>query len=163
MKKYNRLCEFRLRDADLLFAIAYAHGLVPCAEFSQIQTNIHEAWRLLLVNQFHDVLPGSSIELAHSEAKLWFLKSLQLADEIIQKSVHCLGGTVCSLDESTSLLNTLPWEREVLVHEGSIPCSSALISSMSTQTSDIAAETLVSFGKYNFARVQQEALSTFVF
>ena len=56
VKRGNREGERALHDAELLSAIAgRLHGAAyPAAE-------LNHAWELLLLNQFHDVLPGSSI------------------------------------------------------------------------------------------------------
>ncbi|HKV67940.1 MAG TPA: glycoside hydrolase family 38 C-terminal domain-containing protein [Gaiellales bacterium] len=55
-KRANRECERALHDAELLAAVAgrVAGGGYP-------REALAEAWELLLLNQFHDVLPGSSI------------------------------------------------------------------------------------------------------
>lgn len=132
MKKLNRLCELKLRDADLLLAVAHAQGLVPRSQADQMKNDINEAWRLLLVNQFHDVLPGSSIELAHDEARLWFRKSIQLADDVAERAVKLLGHTVCPVYQAKSFLNTLPWEREILLYNDNVPCSVAAVKPLSS-------------------------------
>lgn len=75
MKKGNRGCELQLRDAELLLAAALALDKVPSADVDAVRRQLAEAWRLLLVNQFHDVLPGSSIELVHQEAKVFIFPS----------------------------------------------------------------------------------------
>ncbi|XP_046643053.1 alpha-mannosidase 2C1-like [Daphnia pulicaria] len=128
MKKYNRSCEYKLRDAELLLAIAFTLERIPLADLVDLRTNIEEGWRLLLVNQFHDVLPGSSIELAHTEAKEWFRKSLQLAAEVVDRCISYLQGTSIA---SYSLLNTLPWSRNALIYENEKPLKAISVKPMS--------------------------------
>ena len=96
MKKYNRAierrrCEMKLRDAELLMSVALALGLIPAASLDNIKTQIFEALRLLLVNHFHDVLPGSSTELVHTEAKLFFRQSEDAANQVIEPCLTHLG------------------------------------------------------------------------
>jgi alpha-mannosidase len=56
VKRDNRRCEALLHDAEFLSAAATRlTGRPYPAE------DLTELWRLLLVNQFHDILPGSSI------------------------------------------------------------------------------------------------------
>jgi alpha-mannosidase len=55
-KRANRECERALHDAELLTAVA---GRLDGAEHPR--DALAEAWELVLLNQFHDVLPGSSI------------------------------------------------------------------------------------------------------
>lgn len=61
-KAGNRRCERLLRDAELFSTLAFAgDGRYP-------HQALAEAWRVVLVNQFHDILPGSSIGWVHREA-----------------------------------------------------------------------------------------------
>jgi alpha-mannosidase len=58
LKKYNRLIERKLHNAEALAAIT--------GEDSRPVLQQH--WRDVLLNQFHDILPGSSIERVNREA-----------------------------------------------------------------------------------------------
>lgn len=62
-KKYNRLMEKALHDAEMLYAIASWEGKCeyPQSEFENI-------WKEVLLYQFHDVLPGSSIQRVYDES-----------------------------------------------------------------------------------------------
>src|SRR5439155_23752312 len=57
----NRRCEAALHDAEFLSCVHPAEDY-PRAELDRL-------WKLLLLNQFHDILPGSSIRLAVEEAE----------------------------------------------------------------------------------------------
>ncbi len=58
----NRRCEFLLRDAEFLAAIQPGGvGDYPAAE-------LEEAWKLVLLNQFHDIIPGSSIQWVYEDS-----------------------------------------------------------------------------------------------
>jgi alpha-mannosidase len=56
VKRLNRLCEGRLQTLDYLAAASALAGLPP-----PDRDRVEALWRVLLVNQFHDILPGSSI------------------------------------------------------------------------------------------------------
>ncbi|WP_343318928.1 glycoside hydrolase family 38 C-terminal domain-containing protein [Arthrobacter sp. TMP15] len=62
-KQGNRRSEHLLREAELWSTTAAVRGLIdyPYAELDRI-------WKLVLLNQFHDILPGSSIAWVHREA-----------------------------------------------------------------------------------------------
>jgi len=62
VKKGNRQGELALREAELWGALAGLKG----AAYPQPQMD--QAWKLLLLNQFHDILPGSSIARVNQEA-----------------------------------------------------------------------------------------------
>jgi alpha-mannosidase len=72
----NRRCEDLLRAAELWSAVAagatagedgHPAGLVPLAHYPA--TRIDQAWKTLLLHQFHDILPGSSINWVHREQR----------------------------------------------------------------------------------------------
>ncbi|WP_338723438.1 glycoside hydrolase family 38 C-terminal domain-containing protein [Devosia sp. XK-2] len=55
-KRNNRLAEQTLRELEMLAVLArqYLGRDYPAAE-------LHDLWRIVLLNQFHDILPGTSI------------------------------------------------------------------------------------------------------
>jgi Alpha mannosidase middle domain len=59
IKKANRRAEFLLRCVELLNTIALHAQRIAAYPAEEIET----LWKLVLLNQFHDVLPGTSIEL----------------------------------------------------------------------------------------------------
>jgi alpha-mannosidase len=59
-KRLNRLAEQALREAEV-WSVAAAYGY-PEGE-------LEVAWKRLLVNQFHDILPGSSIDWVYEDAE----------------------------------------------------------------------------------------------
>ena len=63
MKKYNRLTELTAEEAEKAASIATWLGAV-----SYPSTKVKMSWDKILVNQFHDILPGSSIDQVYNEA-----------------------------------------------------------------------------------------------
>ena len=57
----NRKCEFLLKDVEFLSSLALFSG--PGQKFVYPQEELSRLWKLVLLNQFHDVLPGSSITM----------------------------------------------------------------------------------------------------
>uniref|UniRef100_A0A480I1Y1 Alpha-mannosidase 2C1 isoform 3 n=1 Tax=Sus scrofa TaxID=9823 RepID=A0A480I1Y1_PIG len=64
IKKGNRECERILHDVELLSSLALARS----AQFLYPAAQLQDLWRLLLLNQFHDVVTGSCIQLVAEEA-----------------------------------------------------------------------------------------------
>ncbi|HEX7264793.1 MAG TPA: alpha-mannosidase, partial [Candidatus Dormibacteraeota bacterium] len=58
-KRLNRLAQHALREAEMW---SVAAGAYPAKELGAL-------WRTLLLNQFHDILPGSSIDWVYEEAE----------------------------------------------------------------------------------------------
>ena len=63
-KLKNRVTEFLLQDVETLSSLALA--TVP--GFKYPAAELLRLWKLVLINQFHDVLPGSSIEEVYKDA-----------------------------------------------------------------------------------------------
>ena len=73
-KRLNRRAEQALHDAEFLAVLR--GGDYPRAELDRL-------WRLLLLNQFHDILPGSSIRLVHEESERDLAAVVAGADALI--------------------------------------------------------------------------------
>ncbi len=64
-KRYNRKCEFALKNYDLLSAVATEKGI----ELPLTRERVDEIWKEILLYQFHDILPGSSIDRVYTESE----------------------------------------------------------------------------------------------
>lgn len=62
-KKNNRQCEFLCQEAETL---AVMGKLFLGKEYPT--TTLNDSWRLLLLNQFHDIIPGSSIKEVYEDS-----------------------------------------------------------------------------------------------
>lgn len=98
----NRRSEHLLREAELWCATAAVRtGFgYPAAELKRL-------WRLVLLQQFHDILPGSSIAWVHQDAERNYAAVEQGLEAIIADAAKALlgeGGT-------EFLLNAAPHER----------------------------------------------------
>lgn len=72
----NRRCERLLREAELWWA---AGGAVP----PQVADELGDLWREVLLQQFHDILPGSSIAWVHADAEAVFARVADRLEELI--------------------------------------------------------------------------------
>jgi len=84
-KKYNRKCEFLLRNYELLVAQA-GEWAIPKAELDEI-------WKEVLLYQFHDILPGSSINRVYEESHARYaIITGRLEEGIAQLAEKVYGG-----------------------------------------------------------------------
>src|SRR4029453_11978690 len=61
-KRNNRLAETTMQELELLAVLAMQRGKpYPAAR-------LHALWQIVLLNQFHDILPGSSIGAVYDDA-----------------------------------------------------------------------------------------------
>ncbi|NWZ58081.1 MA2C1 mannosidase, partial [Haliaeetus albicilla] len=119
IKKGNRECERILHDVEVLSTLAVARG----GAFQYPASQLQRLWRLLLLNQFHDVLPGSCIQLVVEDALQYYTEirsvGARLQEEAVQSLCRELLQPKAGSTESTLVLNTLPWERtEVISRTG---------------------------------------------
>ncbi len=82
LKRANRRREQALRVAEWL---TWAGPSAPDAQQSaQAARQLDEAWKLLLLNQFHDVLPGSSITAVYEESRRQHDRVRELSEAAIR-------------------------------------------------------------------------------
>jgi len=82
-KALNRRCEFLLHDAE--FLAAWAKELKP--DFPYPYEELDKVWKSMCLNQFHDILPGSSIREVYQEAEQQYYQVVKTANEIKEVSL----------------------------------------------------------------------------
>jgi alpha-mannosidase len=79
VKKANRKLEYKLKALEFLYS-CLPLDIYPCEELSNI-------WKKLMINQFHDILPGSSItkvyEVTHAEYNVAFNECENLQNQLV--------------------------------------------------------------------------------
>lgn len=108
-KAGNRRSEHLLREAELWAATAAvrAGAEYPYQELDRL-------WKTVLLHQFHDILPGSSIAWVHREAEATYARVAAELGALISASAAAISGA-----EGSLLLNTSPRpRREVTVVTG---------------------------------------------
>jgi len=100
VKKANAVGEARLRLAEALAVMADRR--------TQSRTTLAEAWKLLLVNQFHDILPGSSIGQVYEDALADHARLTQIVDDDIRASLNTLATQADTQNMSRPMLVVNP-------------------------------------------------------
>ncbi len=106
-KKGNRKSELALREAELWGVAAQA---LKGFDFSPV--TLDEAWKTVLLNQFHDILPGSSIQRVYEEAEADYEEVLQTAQRVTTQATVTLASPD---DDSVTAFNSLSWPRTALL------------------------------------------------
>ncbi len=105
-KRGNRKSEFALREAEMWGAAAKL-----LKGYSFPQATMDEAWGLVLLNQFHDIIPGSSIHRVYEEAETAHKEVLGIAQEVVRQAASRLTDGA----RGVTVFNSLSWERTALV------------------------------------------------
>ena len=74
-KRDNRRCEFLLRDVELIATLAHATSKTPTYPAEKID----QLWKVILLNQFHDILPGSSINMVYKDSAAQYKEVIESA------------------------------------------------------------------------------------
>lgn len=106
-KRANRKSEFLLHDTEWLSCVSLLHG----GKYDQ-QT-LDDAWRIVLTNQFHDILPGSSITEVYQVAEQDYARARALALTARNEALGHLAAQIDSIGPGQPLIvfNPLSWVR----------------------------------------------------
>ncbi|KAK2716667.1 hypothetical protein QYM36_006971, partial [Artemia franciscana] len=108
MKELNRRSELALYNTEFLVVVALQTCAIDKQSALNFSNRLEQAWKDVLLNQFHDVLPGSCIRRAIDDAEILFEKSLTVCTEI---SEWCLQALKKKENASFAVFNPLQWDR----------------------------------------------------
>lgn len=108
LKRWNRRLEWALRACEISAARAHAAGARHPAEA------LERIWKEVLLHQFHDILPGSSITRVYTEAEA---RSAALMDEVLALTAAADAAWL-PRGRGHAAINDLSWEREGWVRVG---------------------------------------------
>jgi alpha-mannosidase len=108
-KKGNRKSEFALREAEMWSTLA-----AVVKEFTHGPQILYEAWIKVLLNQFHDILPGSSIQRVYQEAEAAFQEVLAEAGAVTRTAQ----ASFITAGPGLTVFNSFNWHRKALVETG---------------------------------------------
>ncbi len=111
-KRNNRKCEFLLRDAEWLACFA------PTFPASYPKEALEAAWKLVLLNQFHDIIPGSSVKEVYEDSDRDYAEVQIACEKVIQDSLVALGS---ALETSDMVRPAAIFHNGNMVTEASIP------------------------------------------
>ena len=89
-KRANRQSEFLLHDAEFVAAMA----LQLDAAFAYPIEGFNQAWRLVCLNQFHDIIPGSSIGQVYVDSQRQYAEVRRLAIEARDTALNVIAKRV---------------------------------------------------------------------
>jgi alpha-mannosidase len=106
-KRNNRKSEILLHDIELFNGISNKKlNALYCQE------DINEAWKILLRNQFHDILPGSSIHEVYEDSEKEFEELFENGQKLLNYSLENITDNINIEGLKLTVFNSLPWERD---------------------------------------------------
>ena len=114
-KRANRKSEFLLHDAEFLASMAD----VISSEYSYPFQKLRYAWKLLCLNQFHDILPGTSIHGVYQESQMQYVQILEIGEEIRKTALSAIWDQVGG---DCLIVNPISFARSDLIFlDGGLP------------------------------------------
>jgi alpha-mannosidase len=105
-KAGNRRAEHLLREAELWAATASV-----LTGFAYPYDDLDRLWKTVLLHQFHDILPGTSIGWVHREAEATYARVTAELEQIVLAATRALAGE----GTGTWVFNTSPRDRAEVV------------------------------------------------
>ena len=108
-KWYNRKCEFAFRDLEYSAVLG---GIYSDVDYPGQE--LEDMWKEVLLYQFHDIIPGSSIKRVYDESLPRYESIFNRTIELTQSAWDSLIATIDSsgFNNPTIIRNSLSWERE---------------------------------------------------
>jgi alpha-mannosidase len=110
VKKANRKSEILYHDAEWLSALAEMLADAPYP-----RERLNEGWEMILLNQFHDILPGSSIHEVYEDAAKEYEQILSIGEAALEQAQSALLGRIAADEPGVAVFNSLPWARDGLI------------------------------------------------
>lgn len=112
-KRSNRKSEYRMMELELLSVLASKKGMeYPVEDLKYI-------WELILRNQFHDILPGSSIKEVYDVTKVEYEEIDKKSQKLLDERLDAFIGS----GEGITVFNTLGYNRSDIVELGDLDVS----------------------------------------
>lgn len=110
-KRNNRQGETALFNAETFSSVAKMYGLKYPKE------EIRNGWNILMFNQFHDILPGSSINKVYKDADDDYAKMFEITSSATTNAIISIARKINIRGKGEALLvfNSLPWKRDGVV------------------------------------------------
>ncbi|MGW2865955.1 glycoside hydrolase family 38 N-terminal domain-containing protein [Streptomyces sp. NPDC001205] len=105
-KQGNRRSEHLLREAESWVTAAALRS----PDYSVPYETLDRLWKSVLLHQFHDILPGSSIAWVHREARETYARVREELEGVVAHAVRALGG-----ERRPAVLNASPYARGAVV------------------------------------------------
>ncbi|WP_434748462.1 alpha-mannosidase [Paenibacillus amylolyticus] len=118
-KRSNRKAEVLYREAEIWSQWDQNRGRI--LERKEV---LDEGWKMIMLNQFHDIIPGTSIPEVYVTSAEEYTKVFTLGEELLQDTIGGIADNVATNEvpgKPYVIFNSLGWERsEVICISGDV-------------------------------------------
>ncbi|MFW5987970.1 MAG: alpha-mannosidase [bacterium] len=111
VKKNNRKAEIMLHDVELFNNFSSINS-----QLEYPAKKINDNWEIVLKNQFHDILPGSSIKEVYEDSNAEFKKLFKESETLLNRSLEEIAYQIEGNGEKVVVYNSLPWSRDAYIN-----------------------------------------------
>ena len=133
-KRFNRKCEFALRNYEMLMPLARKNGI----ELPVSHEELEALWKEVLLYQFHDILPGSSINRVYEETRPRY----EFILNTLTNAAQYLLSKLCK-SQSVVNLNSFSYDKRIKIDDKwysiSVPAFGAVSASPDKLTKEFSA------------------------
>ncbi|MBP3965409.1 alpha-mannosidase [Paenibacillus lignilyticus] len=111
-KRSNRKAEVLYREAEIWSSLAHAYTGVDGNTAS-----LAEGWKLMMLNQFHDIIPGTAITETYVTSAAEYERIFALGNQGLSQAMLTVAGEIGAVGEGTpyAVFNSLGWKRDETV------------------------------------------------
>ncbi|KAA8786526.1 alpha-mannosidase [Paenibacillus sp. 4624] len=112
-KRSNRKAEVLYREAEI-----WSQWDQKRSRMLDHKEVLEEGWKLIMLNQFHDIIPGTSIPEVYVTSAEEYTKVFALGDEVLQGSLDALTDNIATNEvpgKPYVIFNSLGWERNEVI------------------------------------------------
>lgn len=122
-KRNNRKAEVLYRDAEIWGRLA-AQALgaerktgEAAADDAAAVEKLERGWKLILLNQFHDIIPGTAIPETYETSANEYTEVFRLGGDSLGRQLRSIASAIAADGEGLAyaLFNSLGWERDEVV------------------------------------------------
>lgn len=112
-KRYNRKAEVLYQDIENTSVLA---GIVSDGNFEKYpKTGLDKGWEAILLNQFHDIIPGSSIREVYEDSKEEYEQIITEGNYLLSNAIGRIASNINCEGRSLVVFNTLGQKRSDIV------------------------------------------------
>lgn len=108
LKRANRKAEFTYHNAEWLSVLA--DQLTHQSNYPH--TALNEGWEMLLLNQFHDILPGSSIRQVNEDARKDYAIVQNIGEKVLNEAKSSIEQNIQIEQDGIVVYNSLSYQRD---------------------------------------------------
>lgn len=112
-KRKNRYSELLYQDTELFMIMA--DQLCKTDIYAQNKERLKDNWELILLNQFHDILPGSSIKEVYQDSDIDYDHVKKTGKQLLEQSLDAICHEISLNDDSIIVFNQSTRDRSDIV------------------------------------------------